>query len=62
MHSFSSMRYIDPLDCDFEKDLCEWTQMEKDNFDWQRNQGKTKSTGTGPNHDHTFKNRSGTCT
>ncbi|CAB3983523.1 A disintegrin and metallo ase with thrombospondin motifs 14 [Paramuricea clavata] len=60
MHScISSMCYIDPLDCDFEKDLCEWTQMEDDDFDWQRNQGKTKSTGTGPNHDHTFKNRSG---
>ncbi|XP_028397063.1 A disintegrin and metalloproteinase with thrombospondin motifs 3-like isoform X2 [Dendronephthya gigantea] len=49
----------DPLDCNFEKGLCEWTQMTNDNFDWQRNQGRTKSTETGPNHDHTLKNRAG---
>ena len=54
------MHYVDPLDCNFERDLCEWTQMRNDQFDWLRIRGKTKSSGTGPNNDHTFKNRSGT--
>ena len=50
---------IDPLDCDFEKDLCRWQQVKGDHSDWIRNQGKTKSSYTGPNGDNTHKNLKG---
>ena len=38
--------------CDFEKDLCLWTQSSKDDLDWTRFNGKTPSSGTGPGVDH----------
>ncbi|XP_067035083.1 chymotrypsinogen B-like [Acropora muricata] len=34
--------------CDFEKDLCGWTQSKSDNFDWKRQQRRTPSSSTGP--------------
>ncbi|KAK2559532.1 Chymotrypsinogen B [Acropora cervicornis] len=34
--------------CDFEKDLCGWTQSKSDNFDWKRQQRRTPSSYTGP--------------
>eukprot|EP00057_Strongylocentrotus_purpuratus_P018006 XP_011672480.1 PREDICTED: MAM and LDL-receptor class A domain-containing protein 2 [Strongylocentrotus purpuratus] len=41
--------------CDFETSLCTWKNEEKDDdFDWQRIQGRTVSSGTGPTADHTF--------
>ena len=47
--------------CDFEKDLCTWTNANAgDNFDWERAQGKTISTGTGPPNDHTLRTPYGT--
>ncbi|KAI8780792.1 MAM and LDL-receptor class A domain-containing protein 2, partial [Biomphalaria glabrata] len=43
--------------CDFEIDLCEYTQIEfKDVFDWTRWANKTASNGTGPATDHTTNN------
>jgi MAM domain, meprin/A5/mu len=38
-----------PINCDFEQaDLCSWTQMKDDDFDWLLQQGETDSFGTGP--------------
>ncbi|XP_072176476.1 MAM and LDL-receptor class A domain-containing protein 2-like [Diadema setosum] len=45
--------------CDFETDLCEWTQMTNDEFDWRRISGGTGSDGTGPGNDHTTRSNSG---
>ena len=40
--------------CDFEKDLCTWTNTkQKDNFDWLRSRGRTSTLNTGPAADHT---------
>ena len=47
--------------CDFEKDLCTWTNANAgDSFDWERAQGRTVSTGTGPSNDHTLNTPYGT--
>lgn len=40
--------------CDFERDLCSWTQRQDDSFDWLRRKGPTPSIGTGPSSDHTL--------
>ncbi|XP_033751988.1 MAM and LDL-receptor class A domain-containing protein 1-like [Pecten maximus] len=39
--------------CDFETNLCAWTQDKTDNFDWTRQHGPTISANTGPATDHT---------
>lgn len=39
--------------CNFEKDLCTWTQDTDDIFDWTRDNGGTLSYLTGPGRDHT---------
>lgn len=40
--------------CDFERDLCNYTQEHiTDVFNWTRHQGGTNSGGTGPTMDHT---------
>lgn len=47
-----------PFDCNFENNLCKWTQIRgNDRFDWTRSRGSTSSIGTGPRVDHT----GGTC-
>ena len=40
--------------CDFENGVCNYTQAKTDVFDWTRSQGRSQSTGTGPNNDHTY--------
>uniref|UniRef100_A0A3B4CKL8 MAM domain-containing protein n=1 Tax=Pygocentrus nattereri TaxID=42514 RepID=A0A3B4CKL8_PYGNA len=45
--------------CNFEFDLCSWTQLKTDNFDWKIKTGKTPTFGTGPSTDHTLRNSSG---
>ncbi|XP_042574853.1 MAM and LDL-receptor class A domain-containing protein 1-like isoform X2 [Cyprinus carpio] len=41
------------IDCDFEKDICTWTQLATDVFDWTRHRGSTPTSMTGPSSDHT---------
>lgn len=41
-------------ECDFELDLCGWSQGDTDESDWIRNSGITPTGDTGPIHDHTF--------
>ncbi|XP_054624523.1 MAM and LDL-receptor class A domain-containing protein 1-like isoform X2 [Dunckerocampus dactyliophorus] len=41
------------LSCNFEKDLCQWSQLLADAFDWTRHSGRTASIKTGPSSDHT---------
>ncbi|XP_071965621.1 MAM domain-containing glycosylphosphatidylinositol anchor protein 2-like [Antedon mediterranea] len=40
-------------DCDFEDDLCGWTNSFNDNFDWGRRRFPTRTPLTGPTSDHT---------
>ena len=41
--------------CDFEDDFCTYSNdQDGDDFDWERNSGKTDSIGTGPSKDHTY--------
>ena len=40
--------------CDFETDLCGWTERQDDVFDWTLNRGTTPSSNTGPSVDHTL--------
>ena len=42
-------------DCDFEDDLCSYTQATDDDFDWIRDT-QTPSYNTGPSTDHTLGN------
>ncbi|XP_067654503.1 MAM and LDL-receptor class A domain-containing protein 1-like [Haliotis asinina] len=42
-----------PVSCNFDNDLCSWSQISNDNFDWTRHQGSTSSGRTGPHGDHT---------
>ncbi|TRY96804.1 hypothetical protein DNTS_005134 [Danionella cerebrum] len=41
------------IGCDFEKDICSWTQLPTDVFDWTRHRGSTPTPKTGPSSDHT---------
>ncbi|XP_017288026.1 zonadhesin isoform X1 [Kryptolebias marmoratus] len=41
------------FDCDFEQDLCLWSQLLTDVFDWERHSGSTPTNATGPSSDHT---------
>nr|XP_033506272.1 zonadhesin-like isoform X2 [Epinephelus lanceolatus] len=41
------------LNCNFEQDLCQWSQLLTDVFDWTRHSGSTPTMLTGPSSDHT---------
>ncbi|XP_038574073.1 zonadhesin-like isoform X2 [Micropterus salmoides] len=41
------------IHCDFEQDLCQWSQLPTDVFDWTRHSGSTPTKMTGPSSDHT---------
>lgn len=46
--------------CDFETDLCSWSNPSVgDDFDWVRNQGRTQTLNTGPLSDHTLGSQQG---
>lgn len=45
--------YSANIDCDFETDLCGWTNDRHDHYDWKRHRGRTPTAGTGPSTDHT---------
>ncbi|XP_041365734.1 MAM and LDL-receptor class A domain-containing protein 1-like [Gigantopelta aegis] len=47
------------MGCNFEQDLCQWSQMTDDNFNWIRKVGSTPTINTGPSKDHTLNTRSG---
>ncbi|CAH3118157.1 unnamed protein product [Pocillopora meandrina] len=47
------------INCDFESDICTWTQDKTDQFDWTRRAGSTASSSTGPSADHTKGNGNG---
>eukprot|EP00058_Branchiostoma_floridae_P006575 XP_002592063.1 hypothetical protein BRAFLDRAFT_246509 [Branchiostoma floridae] len=47
------------FDCDFETDLCGWTQDSEDDFDWTRHEGSTDTGNTGPPYDHTMGDENG---
>ena len=40
--------------CNFESDLCSWSQVTTDDTDWTRRNGTTPSYNTGPARDHTL--------
>ncbi|KAL8608892.1 hypothetical protein ACOMHN_065230 [Nucella lapillus] len=40
--------------CDFEGNVCGYTQDTTDNYDWSRTSRSTTTTGTGPSNDHTY--------
>ena len=52
--SFSISVSQSQWDCNFEQNLCSWTQDSTDNFNWTRGQGPTGSVMTGPINDHTL--------
>ncbi|XP_060761381.1 MAM and LDL-receptor class A domain-containing protein 1-like [Neoarius graeffei] len=41
------------MNCSFDYNLCTWTQLLTDVFDWTRQQGSTPTSKTGPSFDHT---------
>lgn len=41
------------VNCNFNFDICKWTQALDDVFDWTLKDGSTTSVGTGPPSDHT---------
>ncbi|XP_069133150.1 MAM and LDL-receptor class A domain-containing protein 1-like [Argopecten irradians] len=45
--------------CNFDKNLCGWTNAKQDDFDWLRHRGSTGSRNTGPSSDHTHSNSQG---
>ncbi|KAK0068562.1 MAM and LDL-receptor class A domain-containing protein 2, partial [Biomphalaria pfeifferi] len=45
--------------CDFELDLCSWTNVLNDDMDWVVGMGNTQSSATGPSSDHTYGNNTG---
>ncbi|XP_073232940.1 MAM domain-containing glycosylphosphatidylinositol anchor protein 2-like [Porites lutea] len=47
------------INCNFESNLCTWTQDKTDQFDWTRKSGSTPSSPTGPSVDHTTGSSSG---
>lgn len=50
----------DPGNCDFERDLCGYTNRQYiDQFDWMLGSGKTASVYTGPKTDHTIGDANG---
>ncbi|KAL5006374.1 hypothetical protein ScPMuIL_015180 [Solemya velum] len=43
----------DTFSCNFEDGICGWIQSKTDAFNWTRRQGRTRTSATGPDADHT---------
>ena len=49
--------FIDPDDCQFDgQGMCFWTPQANSNYKWSRNSGRTPSSTTGPDNDHSTRN------
>ncbi|XP_012522088.2 ALK tyrosine kinase receptor [Monomorium pharaonis] len=46
--------------CNFENGWCGWTNVPERPLNWTLNQGSTPTERTGPNYDHTYRNKTGT--
>ncbi|XP_019384310.1 PREDICTED: enteropeptidase [Crocodylus porosus] len=55
----SELSNNEKINCNFEDGFCYWTQIFKDDGEWERISGHTFPLMTGPNFDHTFGNLSG---
>jgi hypothetical protein len=40
------------LTCNFDRNLCSWTQRSDDQFDWIQHSGSTSDSTSGPDRDH----------
>ncbi|XP_053507428.1 MAM and LDL-receptor class A domain-containing protein 1 isoform X2 [Ictalurus furcatus] len=49
----SALSPVCRMNCNFDYNLCTWTQLLTDVFDWTRQQGSTPTMMTGPSSDHT---------
>ncbi|XP_047662628.1 MAM and LDL-receptor class A domain-containing protein 1 isoform X2 [Tachysurus fulvidraco] len=49
----SVFSHVCTFDCNFDNDLCTWSQLATDVFDWTRHNGPTSTALTGPSSDHT---------
>ncbi|MCI4390787.1 hypothetical protein PGIGA_G00126870 [Pangasianodon gigas] len=49
----SSVSPVCTFDCNFDNNLCTWSQLATDVFDWTRHSGPTSTAMTGPSSDHT---------
>lgn len=57
---FETMTYPRlPLNCDFEKDFCSWTNDTETDFTWLRGKSGTLTSLTGPLTDHTLQTLNG---
>ncbi|XP_076075807.1 MAM and LDL-receptor class A domain-containing protein 1-like [Mytilus galloprovincialis] len=50
--SYSCKERVD-CSCNFERGMCGWTVVGPDRYIWQIGKGKTRTSNTGPNRDHT---------
>uniref|UniRef100_A0A8B9F5K7 Enteropeptidase n=1 Tax=Amazona collaria TaxID=241587 RepID=A0A8B9F5K7_9PSIT len=55
----SELNNYEKINCTFEESFCYWIQDLDDDSDWERIQGPTFPTMSGPDFDHTFGNMSG---
>ncbi|KAK7478852.1 hypothetical protein BaRGS_00029951, partial [Batillaria attramentaria] len=53
-HAPGSCPVVADINCDFDNaDICGYTQLDTDDYDWLRNNGRTSSGSTGPSDDRT---------